>query len=396
MRASPLLAGPAMLCLAATLTAGCEADPEEEAGVEPIVIGANIELSGLLPEVGLSSRRAAELFVRERNDAGGVALGDDQRPWTLMVRDNRNEVDAAAAVAGTLILESDALALLGPNPSTLAIPAGGLADELETPMVSPWSTNPATTQDRDWVFRAPFVDTYQGPVLVDFATAQYAATTACILHEEGDAASSGIAETFRAAWRALHGDSSVLADESLVSSDTSFSAQLTVIRDSGCEVLFAPLYAPDVVRTVTEAQMLGLTAPILGSDAWVTAGLLEACGAACDGYYFSAHYVATGATGVTKAFIDLYEATYGETPDDVAALTWDALLVIEQGLTNCGEITGDLALDRACLRDGIAMIVDLPGVTGAITYRDTGDPEKCVVIGQIQSGAFVAVDEVCP
>jgi branched-chain amino acid transport system substrate-binding protein len=382
---------------AAAAAVGCEADePGDMEAAAGLVIGANLELTGDLPEVGRSSRRAAELFVADRNGAGGLTLGEETLEWTLELRDNRDDVDAAAAAAAALSLETGVLALLGPNISTLAIPAGGIAEELETPMVSPWSTNPATTAGRDWVFRAAFVDTYQGPVLAEFATAQYSATTACVLYQSDDAYSSGIAAAFRDEWEVLHGDTSVLAYESFEGGETDFSAQLVLVRDSGCDVLFAPLFADEVIETVTQADTLGVAAPILGSDSWVSSGLLAACGALCDGIFFSAHYIATGATGVTRDFIDAYEAQYAEVPDDIAALTWDAMLVLEQGLVNCGDLTGDLLVDRACLRDGIAAIRGVEGVTGTIDYGITGDPQKCAVIGQIQGGEFVAVDEVCP
>lgn len=386
----------AILCAAAAAV-GCAADePGDMEEVVGLVIGANMELSGDLPEVGRSSRRAAQLFVADRNGAGGLSLGEQTLEWTLDIRDNRGSADAANAVAATLSLEAGVLALLGPNPSALAVPAGGVADELETPMVSPWSTNPATTAGRDWVFRSAFIDTYQGPVLAEFATGQYGATTACVLYQSDDAYSDGIAESFRDEWEVLHGDTSVLAYTSFEDGETDFSVQLGLIRDSGCDVLFAPLYADEVVEAVTQADTLGVVAPILGSDSWVSSGLLAACGAPCDGIFFSAHYIATGATGITRDFIDAYEAQYAEVPDDIAALTWDAMLVLEQGLINCGDLTGDLAVDRACLRDGIAAIRGVEGVTGTIDYGITGDPQKCAVIGQIQSGEFVAADEVCP
>jgi branched-chain amino acid transport system substrate-binding protein len=96
---------------------GCEAtEPEEDAAV--LVIGANLELSGPLPEVGRSSRRAAELFVADRNGAGGLTVGGQTLEWTLEIRDNRDDVDAAAAAAAALILDSEVLALVGPNIST--------------------------------------------------------------------------------------------------------------------------------------------------------------------------------------------------------------------------------------------------------------------------------------
>ncbi len=386
-------------CLALTAllatTAGC--DSSDDPGTpDALVIGANIEISGSLPVVGESSRRAADLFVESRNDAGGLRLGGTAYPWSLVVRDNEDDADAAVAVTRNLI-EAKVLAVAGPNISTLAIPAGAVAEELETPLITPWATDPGITAGRDWVFHAAFIDSYQGPVLARFASAQYAgASHACVLYDRDEVYSSGIAASFRSAWEGVHGTGSVAADESFANGETDFSDQLGRIRAADCDLLFAPVFTDDVIRTVMGAQALGISAPILGSDSWVSAGLLEACGAACEGIFVAAHYVPAGATGVTLDFIEAYEAAYGATPDDIAALTWDALLVIEQGLKNCGTLTDNLDENRACLRDGIAAVDRLEGVTGTISYDGSGDPAKCAVIGQVQNGVFVAVDEVCP
>ena len=66
----------------------------------------------------------------------------------------------------------------------------------------------------------------------------------------------------------------------------------------------------------------------MGSDAWGSAELMTLCGDDCKGLYFSTHYAAAGATGATKEFIDRFQAKYGATPDDVAALTWDATRIV--------------------------------------------------------------------
>ncbi|HMB90157.1 MAG TPA: ABC transporter substrate-binding protein [Rhodothermales bacterium] len=374
--------------------AGCDSS---DSGVpDEVVVGASFELTGGLPVVGESARRAASLFVEDRNTGGGLTLGTDAYPWSLIVRDNEDIADRAVAVTSTLITEDDVLAVVGPNLSTLAIPAGAVAEAERTPLVTPWATNPDITAGRDWVFQAAFADAFQGPVLAEFATQQYGADTACVLFDRDEAYSSGIAESFRTAWEGLHGAGSIPAYESFGGGDDDITAPLTRIRDANCDVLFAPLFTDDVLRTVAEAQALGIAAPLLGSDSWVSAGLLEACGQMCEGLFAAAHYVPDGATGATAAFIAAYEAAYGATPDDIAALTWDALQVIEQGLKNCGALTGHLAEDRACLRGGIAAIRGLGGVTGAISYGDGGAPAKCVVIGQVQNGRFIAVDKVCP
>jgi branched-chain amino acid transport system substrate-binding protein len=148
---------------------------------------------------------------------------------------------------------------------------------------------------------------------------------------------------------------------------------------------------------VQQAHELGWDAPILGSDSWGSAETVELCGEDCYGLFFSTHYAAAGATGATKEFIDRYEAEHGYVPDDVGALTWDTLLLVQEAIESCGAITGDLATDRKCVRDALAQIKDFDGITGQMTFTEEGDPVKCAVIVRIsEAGEFEFYQSACP
>jgi branched-chain amino acid transport system substrate-binding protein len=124
--------------------------------------------------------------------------------------------------------------------------------------------------------------------------------------------------------------------------DADFSSQLTKINNSGAEFFFTPQYYNEVALIVKQAHELGWDKPIVGSDSWGSAETVALCGKDCYGLYFSTHYAAAGAKGATKAFIDRYNAKYGYVPDDVAALTWDSLRLVQQAIQNSGNITGKI------------------------------------------------------
>lgn len=366
------------------------------AGGDTVKIGLNIEITGDKPKVGEQSKFAAEMFQAEVNEAGGVDIGGKQYQIELVVEDNNATPDGAVATANKLISQDNILIMVGPNPSNAAVPAGEVANNLETPMISPWSTNPNTTLNRPWVFRAPFLDPFQGPVVANFATDQFGADQACVLFDVASDYPKGLADNFKTAWEGLHGAGSVVAFESFTTGDQDFSAQLTKIKGAGCDVLFTPQYYQEVPLIVSQAKDLGIEMPIMGSDSWGDPQLLELCGANCEGYYFSTHYVASGATGATKDFIDKFNAQYGYIPGDVAALTWDAMRLAVQAMQNCGEISGNLEEDRTCIRDGLASIKDFEGITGKMTFDNQGDPIKCAVIVEIKGSEFLAFDSACP
>ncbi|MBU2452026.1 MAG: ABC transporter substrate-binding protein, partial [Proteobacteria bacterium] len=135
----------------------------------------------------------------------------------------------------------------------------------------------------------------------------------------------------------------------------------------------------------------------VGSDSWGSAETVELCGEACYGLYFSSHYAAAGAKGETKVFIDRYTKAYGYIPDDVAALTWDALRLAQQAIQNTGKITGKIENDRAAIRESLAKIKNFAGITGNMTFTEEGDPIKCAVIVKINnSGEYEFYKSSCP
>jgi branched-chain amino acid transport system substrate-binding protein len=374
----------------ALLVSGCGGSDDET-----LLIGLNLESTGSIPNVGAHSLAAAEMFVEEINEGGGVTIGEEQRTLELLVADNAGTADGATAAAESLI-DDDVLVMVGPNASMAAVPAGAVANERETPMISPWSTNPSTTLGRPWVFRAPYIDLFQGPILAAFAADEFEAERACVLFASDSDAPRGVAESFRVAWETNNGPGSVAAYESFTTGDEVFTEQLEAITAANCDVLFTPQYYNEVPLIVRQARAAGLTIPIIGNDGWSDPQLTALCGTDCDGTFYGAHYVAAGATGATKEFIDKFEAREGETPSDVGALTWDSMLLVAQAIENCGELTGDLAPDRECVRDGMAAIREFKGITGTMSFTKGGDPIKCMVIATIDGGAPRFHKSVCP
>jgi branched-chain amino acid transport system substrate-binding protein len=391
MRRKGFFALVALLVIGGLLLAAC--DIGGPAGT--IKIGINAPLTGDIPKVGEGTKFAAEMWLEDIDSK--LEIGGKTYDVELVIEDNESKGESAQAANTKLITQDEVLIIIGPQASKQAVPAGGAANDLQCPMISPWSTNPATTKDRPWVFRAPFLDPFQGPVVANFVTEEFGYTKAAVLYDIASDYPKGLAEFFKAAWEEIHGAGSVVAFESFTTGDTDFSAQLTKIKDSGAEFFFTPQYYNEVPLIAQQAHDLGWDKTIVGSDSWGSAETVELCGEDCYGLFFSTHYAAAGATGATKEFIDDYNAKHGYVPDDVAALTWDSLLIAQQAMRDCGELTGDIAADRKCVRDALAQIKNFQGITGEMTFTEDGDPIKCAVIVRIsEAGEFEFYKQSCP
>jgi branched-chain amino acid transport system substrate-binding protein len=362
-----------------------------------IKIGINAPITGDIPKVGEGTKFAARMWLEDIKAAGGLEVGGKKYPVELVIEDNESKAESAVKVNTKMITEDEVLVIVGPQASKQAVPAGDVANNYKTPMISPWSTNPDTTKDRPYVFRGCFLDPFQGPVLANFITEEFRFTKAAVLYDVASDYPKGLAEFFKAAWEKLHGNGSVVAFESFTTKDADFSSQLTKIIRSGAEVLFTPQYYNEVALIVQQAHQLGWKKPIVGSDSWGSAETVELCGKDCYGLFFSTHYAAAGATGPTKAFIDRYKKKYGYVPDDVAALTWDSLLIVQEAIQASGKMTWKLKKDRRRVRDALARIKKFDGITGQMTFTEDGDPIKCAVIVRISDkGEFEFYKSICP
>ncbi len=385
------------ILIVSCLVIGLVFSPSAWCKSDTIKIGINAPMTGDIPKVGEGTKFAAQMWLEDINKAGGLQVGKKKYKVELVIEDNESKAESAVKAATKMIVEDEVLAIVGPQSSKQAVPAGSVANAYKTPMISPWSTNPDTTKGRPFVFRGCFLDPFQGPVLANFITQEFLFTKAAVLYDVASDYPKGLAEFFREAWEKLHGPGSVVAYESFTTKDTDFSSQLTKIIRSGAEVLFTPQYYNEVALIVQQAHELGWNKPIVGSDSWGSAETVTLCGKDCYGLFFSTHYAAAGATGATKAFIDRYNKTYGYVPDDVGALTWDSIRIVQKAIENCGEITGNIEKDRQCVRDALAKIREFDGITGKMTFTEEGDPLKCAVVVKIcDKGEFEFYKSVCP
>ena len=372
----------ALLVICSLCVFGC-AQKDSDA----VRIGVIAELTGDIPAVGASCKNAAELAVREINDNGGILLGEKKYPVELIIEDNAGKADQSASSAQKLITQQKVTAIVGPNASRYALPAAEIAESGKTVLITPWSTAPKATLNsksnasKKYVFRACFIDPFQGGVIAKFTLDDLKLKKTAVLYDVASEYNKGIAEIFKEVYEKNGG--TIVAFETYTTNDKDFSSQLTKIKKANPDIIFLPNYYSEVPLQIQQAKRLGISVPFIGSDSWGSEELLKLCGKDCEGYYFSTHYAADSASDATKKFIATYKAKYGTTPDDVAALTYDSFGLLAQAIKTAGKN------DRQAVRDALAKIPLYNGVTGNMQFKEgSGDPIKSAVILQIKDGKF--------
>ena len=232
-----------------------------------IRIGVIAPLSGAFVEtVGQPTQEAALLAVQEANAGGGVVVGGQPYTVVLHIEDNGDHVETSMAHAHKLINQDEVIALVGLNLSRNAIPVANVAEQAHIPMITPTATNPAVTRGKRFAFRVAFDDDFQGRAMARFAREDLAAQTAAVLFDVASAYNENIATIFREAFEEDGGR--VVASESYTTGTRDFSGPLKRVRALQPDVLLLPNYVNEVPLQVEQARLLGITATILGSDAW--------------------------------------------------------------------------------------------------------------------------------
>lgn len=361
-----------------------------------IKLGISSSKSGSFANVGTSTKNGAEMARQEVN-AGGLPIGAKTYTIEFVYVDNSSDRSAASANALTMISQHQVMAIVGPQSSDRAIPVGEVANSFKTPMVTPWSTSPLTTLNRPYVFRMPVLYDIQATATTKFAAKEWKGTRAAVLYDEISPYPTGMAKAFKKAFENANGSASVVAFETFRTKDVDFSKQLQTIINSGADFLYTPQHYEEIPLIVRQARKMGWKKPITGSNSWSGGDLMGLCGDDCKGLYFTGNFAPGGVEGKAKTFVDNFKKTYNVLPDEVSALTYDAVHLIAASLKNTGGLSGNIVEDRAKLRDQLAATKNFEGVTGGLGYHGTGDPAKCTVIIKIDgNGLFNSYEKVCP
>jgi len=341
-----------------------------------IPVGHVASLTGDTATFGQSTDRGMRMAFEQINALGGV-LG---RPLDLLSEDDRSITEEARTAAQKLLQRDQVVALLGEIASSRSLAAAPEAQRARVPMISPGSTNPRVTEVGDYVFRACFIDPFQGTVMARFATEELGVKKVAILFDFKQDYSVGLADFFRKTFTSLGGE--IVADERYTSGDIEFRAQLTTIRAAKPEAIFVPGYYTELGLIAKQARELGIDVPLLGGDGWDSEKTLEIGGSAVEGYYFSTHYAADSDSPKVQDFVRRYKEKYGATPDAMAALGYDTAGILADALRRAGDTEG------AKLRDAIAATQNYEGVTGRISIDPARNARKDAVVLKIEGGKF--------
>ena len=339
---------------------------------EPLTLGVNLELSGRLVSLGTPELEGMRAAMAEM----GEVLG---RPVELSVCDNASTPEGSVACANRFIDEG-VVAVLGTGGSSQAIPAAEVLQRAGVIMITPSSTNNATTQIGDYIFRVAYNDEFQGAVAAEYLYGDdVGARRVAVFRQQDDDYSFGLAGFFDDAFQAAGGETSVV---DYTAGTVDFAAQINDIRAFNPDAIYMPGFCPELASLVPQLLQQGFTAQLkMGGDGTDDAQCPDGGGAAFNGFRFTAFAEPAQLSSDPQAAerAEAFRTSFDESQPDgtfngFTLAGADAYNVIVAAVEAAGTAETD------AVRDSLAALENYPGVSGPITFAGTdGTPANRIM-----------------
>ena len=377
----------AMLMVAGLATACTNGDADYLRGgaeVDVVTIGMIGPLSGPHSQFGTAVQRGVNLYIDQFNALEGLQV-------TVMFHDD--ESTAPGAVLGFDRMVDQVTAIIGGVTSGATRAIVPLSYEANMPMITPTATHFNVTVCADNgnvftnMFRACFIDPFQGQRMAEFASEILGAQTAAVLYSNEIDYSIGLMEAFIA--RAEELGIEVVEVQRFADDAPDFRSQLAIIAQSSPDVLFIPAYYRHVGLIGPQSVDVDLSnTTFIGADGWATTTDFMADSSSIEGAYFLTGFSAEADDPLVQNFVADYRARHGETPNMFTAQAFDAakilIAALEVTIANTDYVPGTDQFKTALIANMAA--TDIYGVTGRVTFDELNNPEKTAIILQVRDG----------
>jgi branched-chain amino acid transport system substrate-binding protein len=360
---------PAWLALA-LLLAACQK--------EPIRLGGAFNLSGRHYDLGVSGRNGATIAVEELNAAGGIG----GRRLELVVKDDEQDPEAARRAVRALV-DQGVVAIVGHMTSAMTEATLAQANQARVLMVSP-TTSAARYQGRDdWLVLLNLSTRASTAAVVERMTRVEHVRRLAVLQDLSN-------EVFTQAW--VDGVTAELAargGQVVVITFTSGEA-----RPLGEAAALALAAKPDGILLLSnsldsaglaqQVRKLDPRIPLFGSDWGFTQDVVAHGGRAVEGVVFTQKVNVEDQSPRFSRFRDAYLARFSRPPDFAAALAYEAVQLLAEGLRRDATREG--------LRAALLSLGTFDGLQGPLELDGFGDVQRRQFVMTIRDGRIVPAE----
>lgn len=353
---------------------------------ETFKIGGIGPMTGAAATYGAAVENGIQLAVDEINAEGGI----NGTKIEFKMEDDEHDAEKSVNAYNTL-KDWGMQMLVGTVTSAPCIAVEAEAANDNMFLLTPSATAIDSIAGEN-AFRVCFSDPAQGTKSAQYIGENKIATKVAVIYDGSDPYSSGIYESFQA--EAENQGLEVVAAEAFTAdSKTDFKVQLQKAKDGGAELVFLPVYYQEAALILQQAKDLDFAPKFFGCDG--LDGLLSVENfdtSLAEGVMLLTPFAADAEDEKTQKFVSAYkEAFDNQIPIQFAADAYDAVYAIKLAAEDAG-LTPDMEISDMCEAMKVSMTnIELEGLTGTITWDETGEPDKEPKAVIIEDGAYQAM-----
>ncbi len=350
-------------------------------------IGAIGPLTGGAAIYGNAVVNGAQIAVDEINAAGGI------NGFQIEYMSADDEHDAEKAVNAYNSLKDKGMQLL--VGTTTSNPCIAVADKTAADNMFQLTPSGSAVEcaANPNVFRVCFSDPDQGAASAKYIGEHKLATKIAVIYDSSDVYSSGIYAKFAA--EAANQGLEIVAEEAFTAdTNKDFTTQLQKAKDAGAELVFLPFYYTEAALVLTQANTMGWDPLFFGCDGMDgILGVKNFDTSLAEGLMLLTPFAADAEDDLTVSFVTTYKEKYGDTPNQFAADSYDAVYAIKAALEDANA-NPEMSVSDICEAAKASMVkISVDGLTGAgMTWNAEGEPSKARKAVKIEGGAYVSME----
>lgn len=333
--------------------------------------------TGELAEYGRRTLIAAQIAVDEINAKGGIS----GKKLELVHMDNRNDSDTTRDAMGELIRQKVVAVVANPTGWSTFGPIA-LANEYRTILISA-GTRRKTGHSGGYVFRNTVPDEIAVAEVIKYSTTKMGYKDYALITAMDDDYSITLSGLFKK--EVLENGGRVVVENYAMTGVAEVEAQYAdiakEIKAKGGVQAIIYTGGAGAGRLLKEARKAGIKAPLIGGeDLYVGNFLTEAGDAALDSVVYTGYMPTPEAAGFIKA----YKAKAKSEPDAMAALSYDAVMLVARAVEKAGSTSPDK------VSSALASLKECVGVTGTCSFDGSGEPvKKPFIVKAVKQGGAV-------
>jgi len=339
-----------------------------------IKIGFQAPLTGFAATDGKSAKIAAEMAIEEINAAGGE-LG---QKLELIPYDDQAKSDQAIFTANKLIGEDGVKLVVNASYSASGRAAAPVFQKAGVLMISAYGVHPDITRAGDLMFRLVHLGPPQGHAAAlfigkDLHLKKISAIT--MDNDYGQATMDGFLED------APKYGIQVVNKYSYSLSDRQFGSIVASVKRDEPDGVYATGYFFTAGPLVAQLRAGGVTAPIIGSQAFDSQKFIEIAGPAAEGTYIVDSFDRGRNDAALQKFFAEFAKRAGYPPENVAAITYSAVMLMADAIKRANSA------DPPKVRDALAATKNYPLLTGdLIGFNKLHEVIEAISVNVVKGG----------